>query len=163
MDQDSDSVEWSRQHWHDAGQPDPDHFAAMAAVLRVNQVVSANIDQALRPHDLSRTAFLLLSTLLMSKEHTRPLGQLSKHLIVHPTTVTLVIDQLEKRELVVRRPHPSDRRTVLAALTPGGVELVTKAGESLAEVGYGLPGVSRQLAITTTEILRQVRERSGDR
>jgi DNA-binding MarR family transcriptional regulator len=162
MDGNRDSIEWSRRRWSETGQPDPDHFAAMAALLRTHQVVGAALDRTLRAHDLSRTAYLLMSTLQMSGDRTRPLGQLSKHMMVHPTTVTLVIDQLEKRDLVTRAPHPTDRRTVLATLTDAGAELMTKANDALAEIGYGLPGVSSQLAVTMTEILRQVRERVGD-
>jgi DNA-binding MarR family transcriptional regulator len=162
MDADTDSVEWMRRHWVEQGQPAPEHFAAMAAVLRTHQAVVGAMDKQLRASDLSRTAYLLMTTLQMSRDRTRPLGQLSKHLIVHPTTITLVIDQLEKRGLVTRTPHPTDRRTVLATLTADGVAAVEKASAALADVGFGLGGVSPQMAITMTEILRQVREQVGD-
>lgn len=162
MEADVDSIEWSRRRWQEAGQPDPDHFAAMAAVLRTHQVIGSALDKALRAHDLSRTAYLLMTTLRMSVHHTRPLGQLSRHLMVHPTTITLVIDQLEKRGLVGRSPHPTDRRTVLASLTPEGVRVLDPTSKALADVGFGLDGVSGQLAVTLTEILRQVRDRVGD-
>jgi DNA-binding MarR family transcriptional regulator len=114
---DVDPVEWTRQAWSDGDLPSPDHFAAMASLLRTHQAMVTEIDRRLKPHGMSRTAFLLMATLLISRDHTRPLGQLSKQLMVHPTTVTLVIDQLENRGMVSRRPHPTDRRTVLAALT----------------------------------------------
>jgi DNA-binding MarR family transcriptional regulator len=134
----------------------------MAAILRTHQTVGASLDKILRGLDLSRTAYLLMSTLRMSRDHTRPLGQLSRHLIVHPTTITLVIDQLEKRGLVSRAPHPTDRRTVLATLSADGLITVDKASLALAEIGFGLTGVTPQLAVTLTEILRQVREKTGD-
>jgi len=44
--------------------------------------------------------------------------------MVHPTTVTVALDQLEKRGLVRRKPHPTDRRTPLAVLTPAGQEML---------------------------------------
>jgi Transcriptional regulators len=159
---DADAVEWTRQRWQKAEQPGADHFAAMAALLRTHQTVGAALDRTLRSQDLSRTAYLLMTTLRISRDHTRPLGQLSKHLIVHPTTITLVIDQLEKRGLVSRAPHPTDRRTVLATLTPDGLAAVDKASLALSETGFGLEGVTPQLAVTLTEILRQVREKIGD-
>lgn len=162
MDVGSDSVEWMRERWVEEGEPRPEHFAAMAALLRTHQVVVATMERVLRGQDLSRTAYLLMTTLQMSRDRTRPLGQLSRHLIVHPTTITLVIDQLEKRGLVSRAPHPTDRRTVLATLTGEGSAVVEKASVALADVGYGLTGVSPQLAITLTEILRGVRRKIGD-
>lgn len=159
---DVDPVEWTRQAWSDGQLPSPDHFAAMAALLRTHQAVVAEMDRQLKPHGLSRTAYLLMATLLISRDDTRPLGQLSRHLMVHPTTVTLVIDQLENRGLVTRRPHPTDRRTVLAALTDAGREAVTKANEDLATIQFGLPGVSEPLAQRTTAVLRQIRTKVGD-
>lgn len=162
MVSDADPVEWTRQHWADRDLPSPEHFAAMAAVLRTHQAMVTEIDRRLKPLGLSRTGYLLMATLLISRDHTRPLGQLSRQLMVHPTTVTLVIDQLESRALVSRRPHPTDRRTVLAALTDEGMRTVTKANVDLAAAQFGLPGVSEPLAQRVTGILRQVRNKVSD-
>ena len=159
---DVDPVEWTRQHWAEGDLPSPDHFAAMASLLRTHQAMVAEMDRRLKPHGMSRTAYLLMATLLISRDHTRPLGQLSRHLMVHPTTVTLVIDQLENRGLVSRRPHPTDRRTVLAALTDAGRDAVNKASVDLAAIQFGLPGVSESLAQRTTGVLRQIRTKVGD-
>jgi DNA-binding MarR family transcriptional regulator len=157
----TDPVEYTRAHWVEADQPAPEHFAAVGALMRAHQAVTAELDRLLKAHDLSRTAFLLMATLLISRERTRPLGQLSRHLMVHPTTVTLVIDQLEGRGLVTRRPHPTDRRTVLAALTEEGRRAVTKAGADLAGAQFGLTGVGEPLARRLTSVLGQVRARMG--
>lgn len=162
MSPESDAVEWTRHHWAEAQQPAPGHFAAMAALMRTHQVMVAELEKLLKPHDLSRTAFLLMATLLISRDHTRPLGQLSRQLMVHPTTVTLVIDQLEQRGMVGRRPHPTDRRTVLATLTEEGLIAVTNASKDLADAQFGMSGVSPQLATKLTGVLRQVRTQIGD-
>ena len=108
------------------------------------------------------TGYLLMTTLMMSRDHTRPLGQLSKHLMVHPTTVTLAADQLEKRGLLRRTPHPTDRRTILACLTPAGMELLGKATEALADAEFGLTGVSEGLSVRLVDVLQDVRIRIGD-
>ena len=121
------------------GQPAADQFTAMVAILRTHQAMTASIDATLRTHDLTRTGYLLMTTLQLSRDGTRPLGQLSRHLMVHPTTVTLALDQLEKRNLVKRNPHPTDRRTILAVLTPAGQEVLDKATKALADADFGLP------------------------
>jgi DNA-binding MarR family transcriptional regulator len=152
-----DPVEWSREQWLANAQPAADQFAAMLAIQRTHQTMTAALDQALRAYDLTRTDYLLMTTLLLSKDFTRPLGQLSKHLMVHPTTITLRLEPLEKRRLVRRRPHPTDRRTVLATLTPTGrgvLETVTKA---LAAIDYGLGGVDDTLSGKIVRTLREVR------
>lgn len=162
MSDTSDDVEWSRQHWAQLGEENPDGFAGMAALLRTHQVMVAALEQALKPYELTLTAYLLLSTLLMTKGLTRPLGQLSRHLMIHPTTVTLLIDQLEKRDLIRRSPHVSDRRVVLAGLTPGGRRLTKKAGSAIASINYGLGSLGPDEARDLTGILRSVRQDLGD-
>lgn len=162
MTDSNDSVEWSREQWLAQEQPAPEQFTAMAAILRAHQAMSASIDATLRTHDLTRTGYLLMTTLQLSREGTRPLGQLSRHLMVHPTTVTLALDQLEKRKLLRRKPHPTDRRTTLAVLTKAGRELLETVTKSLADASFGLPGVDDTLARQTVEVLRQVRTQIGD-
>jgi DNA-binding MarR family transcriptional regulator len=157
-----DAVEWSREHWIAGGQPAPEQFTAMAAILRTHQAMTASIDATLRVYDLTRTGYLLMTTLQLSRDGTRPLGQLSRHLMVHPTTVTLALDQLEKRRLLKRKPHPTDRRTILATLTPAGRELLDKVTQDLADASFGLGGVDDKLAARVVSVLRQVRVRIGD-
>lgn len=157
-----DPVEFTREHWARSDQPGVEYFTAMGAMMRTHQLMVAEMDRVLKPHGLSRTAFLLMATLLMSREHTRPLGQLSKHLMVHPTTITLVIDQLDGKGLVTRTPHSTDRRTVLASLTPDGLDLVTKASQDLAVAHFGLTGVTESVAKRLTTVLGQIRDRMGD-
>lgn len=162
MAEQGDAVEWSREHWIASGQPAPEQFTAMAAILRTHQAMTASIDATLRVYDLTRTGYLLMTTLQLSRDGTRPLGQLSKHLMVHPTTVTLALDQLEKRRLLKRKPHPTDRRTILATLTPAGRGLLEKVTRDLADSGFGLTGVDDKLAGRVVSVLRQVRTRIGD-
>lgn len=157
-----DPIEWSRRRWESEHLPDAERFAAMATVLRTAQVVGAGMDRALRPHDLSRTAFLLLATVRIAPGCALPLGRLSRHLMLHPTTVTLTIEALEKRGVMSRRAHPNDRRTVLATLTDEGRSFVDGVVDALAADGYGLSALTPQLAVTATEVLRQVRETLGD-
>jgi DNA-binding MarR family transcriptional regulator len=158
----SDSVEWMRQRWTEHEAPRPAQFAAMASLLRTTIVMTDELDRVLKERGLTRTGYLVLITLQMSDATTRPLGQLSKALLVHPTTVTMVIDQLEKSRLVRRTPHPSDRRTILARLTPKGLRTAEQASSALAEVGFGLKGISDATADRVTADLRKVREALGD-
>jgi DNA-binding MarR family transcriptional regulator len=157
-----DPVEWMRQAWLERGEPKPEQFAAMASLLRTTIRVTDEMDRVLKECQLSRTGYLILITLQTSPEQTRPLGQLSKALLVHPTTVTMAIDQLEKPDLVRRVPHPTDRRTVLARLTPPGAKLAERATGALAQTGYGLGGVSDADARGVTAAMRLIRQAIGD-
>ncbi|WP_036500492.1 MULTISPECIES: MarR family winged helix-turn-helix transcriptional regulator [Nocardia] len=74
------------------------------------------------------------------------------------------VDRLVARGWVVRRPHPSDRRSSVLALTEDGARLVTAAEESFAErltelfgaiaPDASLPTVARTLARLRGELER---------
>jgi DNA-binding MarR family transcriptional regulator len=51
------------------------------------------------------------------------LGDLAEHLRIAPRSATEVVDGLEERALVDRRPDPADRRATLVALTARGEEV----------------------------------------
>ena len=157
-----DPIDWSRCRWHEREGPAPDYFAAVAAVLRLEQLVGATLDRSIRESDLSRTGYLILVALYLKQDRTLSMGQLSKRVLLHPTTVSLVTDKLQARELVTRSPHPTDRRTILASLTEAGAHTLSVTSDALSELNYGLEGVSPRMAITLTEIIRQVRQSMGD-
>jgi DNA-binding MarR family transcriptional regulator len=159
---DVDPVEWTRGRWSDEGQPAPELFATMAALMRTHQQMVSAIDDVLKEHDITRTGWLLLSTLQISRAHARPLGQLGRQMLVHPTTVTLVLDQLEKKGLVQRTRHPTDRRTILAELTEAGARAAEQANESLARCGYGLGPLAVDDARRLQESLKNVHESPED-
>ena len=56
---------------------------------------------------------------------------LAEKLKADPPYVTLIVDDLEERGLVERRPHPEDRRAKLVSLTRAGRATVTKAEKVL--------------------------------
>jgi len=157
-----DPVEWVRERWSELGLAEPEQFAAAASLMRTHQLVTAQIDAALAESDLSRTAYMLLVTLHLSDGGTRRLSYLARYLMVHQTTVTQMIDQLEGRGLVTRTPHPTDRRTTLAVLTDAGRALVLASTERAARSGFCLGGVDPETVGQLTEALAAVRRSRGD-
>lgn len=53
-----------------------------------------------------------------------PQKDIARHLLVTGGNVTMVVDNLQKRNLVVRNRWPEDRRVVHVALTPLGEETI---------------------------------------
>ncbi|WP_199701664.1 MarR family winged helix-turn-helix transcriptional regulator [Jiangella rhizosphaerae] len=51
-------------------------------------------------------------------------SELARRLDVIPRSATSVVDLLEERGLVERRPDPDDRRATLVALTPSGTQVL---------------------------------------
>jgi DNA-binding MarR family transcriptional regulator len=158
-----DPIERARHVWKENHGSKPDYFAAMTATLRLEQLVGAELDRLLRTYRLNRTGYLILVELLLCQDNAAlTMGQLGKRLSLHPTTVSLVTDKLQARRLVRRSPHPTDRRALLASLTEEGARVLSTVSESLGAANYGLEGVTNQMAITLTEVIRLVCQSIGE-
>src|SRR6266849_9334301 len=60
---------------------------------------------------------------LIEPERPIPMGRLAETLACDASNVTGLVDRLESRGLVRRRPSPSDRRVKVLVLTPTGARL----------------------------------------
>ncbi len=67
------------------------------------------------------------------------LGELSKRMYVNPSTITGVVDRLEKKKYVLRTRNEKDRRVVKVQLTSKGNRLVRRAPNPIqGKMIYGL-------------------------
>lgn len=141
---------------------DEEGFIAMTSVLRVHRMMTLAIEQEFKTHDIKLNDYMLLVTLELSDNGTRPISRLASSLMIHPTTATLATDRLEARGLLARGPHPSDRRATLVSITDAGRELVQRASAALEKLGYGLPGTSNEDRAGLVEAIDRVRAAAGD-
>ena len=75
---------------------------------------------------------LLVLRFLSSRPGYRALAKdVKAHLKLNASTVTGILDRLERKGLVARLPHPEDRRAVNVTLTAMGAELLTQSPEVL--------------------------------
>lgn len=59
--------------------------------------------------------------------------ELAGRLGIHPSRLVALLDGLEKRGFVERRPHPDDRRLYALHLTKGGEEVLGRIGKVAQE------------------------------
>jgi DNA-binding MarR family transcriptional regulator len=94
------------------------------------------VEAPLQNSDLTYARIRLLGVL--SRKGPQIMSALSDDLAVSPRTVTVLVDALEAKRLVRRRPHPTDRRAILVELTPQGDEtcaaMYTQHTEAVAEL-----------------------------
>ena len=93
------------------------------AIVQAGERFVAAVDQALRHHHLSRAGREALAVLEGAGEPLSP-TTIAQRLIVTTASVTSLLDTLERRGLVERRPDPADRRRLLVAITDDGRALV---------------------------------------
>jgi DNA-binding MarR family transcriptional regulator len=83
-------------------------------------------------HDLKMVEFSVLS--LVSHNPGITSRQLCAALDVMPPNLVGLIAALERRKLIERRPHPTDRRAVGVHRTPAGAELPAPAEKTAAQL-----------------------------
>lgn len=98
--------------------------SATATECAMNLVFTADLLQKriatlLQPLRLTPTSGLALS-ILANAESPLPPNEIADRLIISRATVTGLLDSLERRAYIRRRPHPSDRRMILAEITETG-------------------------------------------
>lgn len=85
-----------------------------------------------------------------------PMNQIAGLLRCEPSNITGLVDRLEGRGLVTRRPSPSDRRVKLIAATPEGAELSTKVWAGLDFAAEPLGALSEQERLTLRDLMRRM-------
>lgn len=141
---------------------DADRFLAVTSVVRLHELMTGAMNGALKEYDLKVNSYFLLLSVHLSDNGALLLSHIANRLMVHPTTVTLMIDRLESQGLLVREPHPTDRRAIYARITPAGKALITSATAALDEIRFGLPGLTKAGAKQLVNLLRPVRAELGD-
>ena len=134
---------WTSQGWDDHA----DVMATMTGLHRATNLFVTTAERALSPTGLSYSSYSVLILLMFNPEHRMPLSRIARRLRVHPTNITGVIDRLQKKGLVERVPHETDRRTTLAVITDTGLQLAHDAAEILNKAVFDqVPGLTSKQA-----------------
>lgn len=113
-------------------------------------------------HDISVTQCYALETLVRQGERT--LNDLAAQLYLDKSTASRVVDALERKGYVTRRPHPEDRRALLLEATAAGRELEGKIRDSiLAEERELIAGFAPEVRQAMAQLLRQLARAAASR
>ncbi|MER7927804.1 MULTISPECIES: MarR family transcriptional regulator [unclassified Streptomyces] len=130
----------------------------MEVVELIGDVVARfyqDYEEAAGDHKLTGAQARLLS--LLSLEPL-PMRRLARKLKCEPSNVTGIVDRLETRGLVERRPDPADRRVKLAAATEEGRRVARSLRESLRFAREPLAGLSDEERLALRGLLRRMLE-----
>ena len=156
-----DPIAEARRHW-DGRWERGDAMAAATSIMRAAQIVLAAVDEAVAPLDLTFARYEALVLLQFSRKGSLPLGKMGERLMIHPTSVTNIIDRLEGSGFVRRVPHATDRRTTLAEITDEGRAVVEKATRAVTAVSFAMDGLSARELEQLSRLLRRLRLSAGD-
>jgi DNA-binding MarR family transcriptional regulator len=95
---------------------------------------------------------------LLEPERPVPMGQLAETLACDASNVTGLVDRLESRGLVHRRPAAADRRVRVLVLTPTGARLRALLLDRMTAPPAALERLSLREQRTLVRILRRLLE-----
>ncbi len=131
---------------------------AFMNLVRTADVGMARISRLLRPFDLTPPSGLVISMLADSG----PLSpsEIGERLIVTRATVTGLLDSLERRGLVRRVAHPTDRRSLLVEVTAEGRRTANRLRKVIhAAEARWLGGLSESERRQLVRILHKLQDR----
>lgn len=137
-------------------------MSAVTSIMRVQQIVLARLNELLDPLGLTFPRYEALMVLFYSRRGELPLGKLSDRLQVHRASVTNVIDKLVAGGYAERVAHESDRRTVLARITPAGRSAAEQATKVLNEAEFGMAPLDAAASQQLFGLLEPLRRGAGD-
>jgi DNA-binding MarR family transcriptional regulator len=137
--------------------------AAVLAIFKTSSWLLAEVSPVFAAHQLTATRFDALDALSRRGGAARP-AELRDMLHLPAQTITGVLDQLQTAGLVSRSPHPSDRRSTLAELTPAGREAIDRICPPLIDIEQDCmsalsPAEQTQLTDLLTRVQQQIARR----
>lgn len=122
--------QWARER------PDLDMspMGIIARMSRLSRYLERAVEEALAKHGLNESQFGVLAALRRAgPPHTLSPTQLYSSLLISSGAMTNRLERLTVLGYVRRVPEPSDRRSLLVALTPKGLKVVNRAVAAHAE------------------------------
>ncbi|MEO8094852.1 MAG: MarR family transcriptional regulator [Pseudolysinimonas sp.] len=158
-----DPIAEARRQWQDHGWSQAaDGMAAITAIMRTQQILTARIERVLKHFHLTFSRYELLTLLSFTRSGALPMAKASARLQVHPTSVTNAVDRLETAGLVRRVGHPTDGRTTLVEITAEGRALALAATTELNAAVFAAPGFSPAELVELEGMLGRFRRDAGD-
>jgi len=91
---------------------------------RANRAVTDRVTEDIKSHGLNPTEFAVLE--LLFHKGDQPIQQIGQKILLSSGSMTYVIDKLEEKGFLRRKPCPNDRRVTYATITAAGQTLMEK-------------------------------------
>lgn len=98
---------------------------ALTVMLRASQSVQDVLKQDMTKYGLNPTEFMVLE--LLASKGEQPIQQIGKKILLSSSSMTYVIDKLEQKEYIERKPCATDRRVIFAHITDKGMAFMEKS------------------------------------
>ena len=131
-------------------------------LIRTAQVLQEPWDRLMKPLNLSGTQYNVLRILRGAGEPL-PCGQIGERMVTRDPDITRLLDRLEKRGLITRERTATDRRVVLAAITPEGLKLLKQLDQPVMDLHVKQLGhMGKEKLKALIDLLETAREKAGE-
>ncbi|WYP26206.1 MarR family transcriptional regulator [Alkalihalobacillus sp. FSL W8-0930] len=118
-------------------------------LTRAIQSVKKKVEEDIKGMGLNPTEFAVLE--LVYNKGDQPIQKIGEKVLIASSSITYVVDKLEKKELLKRMPSPEDRRSTYAVITEKGTqfmdEVFPKHREAINNICGGLSKDEKQSLI----------------
>ena len=137
--------------------PEINFMMAAGAVMRASKIIGLRAEAVIAPLELTLLRYEVLARLDVAEGGRMTVRDLKELALMNSATMTYTLDNLENRKLLKRHQDRSDRRVVIAEITPAGARLVRKAHEALKTVHFGINGdLSEEQACEVAVVLSAI-------
>ncbi|GAA0433274.1 MarR family transcriptional regulator [Lentibacillus halophilus] len=109
-------------------------------LTRTLQSIKERVEEDIKYLGLNPTEFAVLE--LVYSKGDQPIQKIGEKILIASSSITYVVDKLEKKDLIKRKPCPKDRRVTYASITTDGTELMNQVfpdhKKALKEILSGL-------------------------
>ena len=132
-------------------------------ISRSAHAVRRLIAKSLADRQSSVTPEEAMAVLLIGQFGARTMSKLAEGLGRDRTTVTRLLDALEKKGYVLRESAANDRRSTLVFLSEQGIEFeATLAADNLQMINQLTEGIDAKEMETTMAVLRKIQDRATE-
>ncbi|WP_217587726.1 MarR family winged helix-turn-helix transcriptional regulator [Lentibacillus saliphilus] len=118
-------------------------------LTRALEAIEKHVTADIKNQGINLTEFSVLELLYHKGE--QPIQKIGQKILLSSSSMTYVIDQLEKKQWLTRQACPKDRRVTYAVITPAGKELMDgifpKHVEAIHHIMGGLNTDEKELMI----------------
>lgn len=111
---------------------DPQLKAVSARLLHLSDLVLRYYGSVTERFEVSISGLGVMTALTRHAPRALTLSEINRDILVTSGGITFVVNELEKRGLLTKRPHPADGRAVLVQLTSKGRRLAGQLIDAVA-------------------------------
>ena len=110
-------------------------------LTRTLDAIKKSVEKDIRRYGLNTTEFAVLEFIYSKGD--QPIQKIGEKVLISSSSITYVVDKLEKKSFLKRVPSPEDRRITFASITEEGKtfmdSIFPKHQETIARIMGGLP------------------------